>query len=122
MQEKQRGNDLEEELQLIQKHLKTTQSKVAEQVDDSKNISNILNIKPIQSQEIANLKATKDVYDAQLTVFSNELLETQVRINIILINLNKIIVFFQNQLKEKQEQLDILSAESITRLVIYLIE
>jgi hypothetical protein len=48
MQEKQRGNDFEEELQLIQKHLKTTQSKVAEQVNNIKNIFLIfLNIKTI---------------------------------------------------------------------------
>ncbi len=32
MQEKQRANDLEEESQLLQKHLKSTQAKVAEQV------------------------------------------------------------------------------------------
>jgi hypothetical protein len=37
MQEKQRANDLEEEIQLVQKHLKTTQAKVAEQVNDKKN-------------------------------------------------------------------------------------
>ncbi len=36
MHEKQRTSDLEEELQLIQKHLKTTQSKVAEQVKTKK--------------------------------------------------------------------------------------
>jgi hypothetical protein len=34
MQEKQRANDFEEELQLLQKHLKTTQAKVAEQVNN----------------------------------------------------------------------------------------
>lgn len=33
MQHKQRAEDLEEELQLIQKHLKSTQTKVAEQVN-----------------------------------------------------------------------------------------
>lgn len=32
MNEKQHANDLEEEVQLIQRHLKTTQAKVAEQV------------------------------------------------------------------------------------------
>ncbi len=39
MQEKQRVDDLEEELKLLQKHLKTTQAKVAEQVNDNKNFS-----------------------------------------------------------------------------------
>jgi len=33
----------------------------------------------IQLLEIGNLKATKDVYDAQLTIFSNELVSAQVR-------------------------------------------
>lgn len=36
MQQKQRTDDLEEELQLLQKHLKFTQTKAAEQVDDNK--------------------------------------------------------------------------------------
>ena len=35
MDEKQHANDLEEEVQLIQRHLKTTQSKVAEQVKET---------------------------------------------------------------------------------------
>ncbi|CAF3910058.1 unnamed protein product, partial [Adineta steineri] len=60
IQQKQRTNDLEEELQLIQKHLKSTQTKAAE-----------------QSQEIASLKATKDVYETQFAIFTNELLKTQ---------------------------------------------
>lgn len=38
MNEKQHVNDLEEELQLIQRHLKTTQAKVAEQVEWELNI------------------------------------------------------------------------------------
>ncbi len=89
MQEKQRANDFEEELQLLQKHLKTTQAKVAEQVNNQANFSILLNMESIQSQEIANLKATKDVYDAQLTIFSNELLTTQVNINNILFHITK---------------------------------
>ncbi|CAF0973189.1 unnamed protein product [Rotaria sp. Silwood1] len=60
IQQKQRADDLEEELQLLQKHLKATQTKVIE-----------------QSQEIANLKATKDIYDIQLANFTHELLNTQ---------------------------------------------
>ncbi|CAF4380200.1 unnamed protein product, partial [Adineta steineri] len=39
------------------------------------------------SQEIASLKATKDVYDAQFAIITNELLKTQ------------------DELKEKQQQL-----------------
>ncbi|CAF2579258.1 unnamed protein product [Rotaria sp. Silwood2] len=60
MQQKQRADYLEEELQLLQKHLKATQAKVIE-----------------QSQEIANLKETKDIYDVQLANFTHELLNTQ---------------------------------------------
>jgi len=42
MQEKQRVDDLEEELKLLQKHLKTTQAKVAEQVNDNKSFFRFL--------------------------------------------------------------------------------
>ncbi len=35
IQQKQRTDDLEEELQLLQKHLKSTQEQVADQVDDN---------------------------------------------------------------------------------------
>ncbi|CAF3824066.1 unnamed protein product, partial [Rotaria sordida] len=80
MQQKQRADDLEEELQLLQKHLKATQTKVAE-----------------QSQEIANLKATKDIYDAQFANFTDELLNTQA------------------QLKEKDHQVATLCDDLIPR-------
>lgn len=61
MQQKQRVGDLEEELELLKKQLRNTQTKVIE-----------------QSQEIGNLKATNDVYDTQIAMFTDELLTTQV--------------------------------------------
>jgi hypothetical protein len=39
IQQKQRADDLEEEIQLIKKHLKNTQNKVAEQVNDHPSFS-----------------------------------------------------------------------------------
>ncbi|CAF0919722.1 unnamed protein product [Adineta steineri] len=57
-----------------------------------------------QSQEIASLKATKDVYDAQLAVFTNELLKTQVCILILIfVNIKSLTLY--DELKEKQQQL-----------------
>ncbi|CAF0805138.1 unnamed protein product [Adineta ricciae] len=80
MQQRQRVGDLEEEMELLRKQLRTTQMKVVE-----------------QSQEIGNLKATKDVYDAQIAMFTDELLNTQ------------------GELKEKQNQVDTLCNDLIPR-------
>ncbi|CAF1443425.1 unnamed protein product [Adineta steineri] len=80
IQQKQRSNDLEDELQLIQKYSKSTQTRAAE-----------------QSQEIASLKSTKDGYDAQLAIFTNELLQTQ------------------DELKEKEQQITTLRNDLIPR-------
>ncbi|UJR27485.1 hypothetical protein I4U23_008770 [Adineta vaga] len=80
MQQRQRVGDLEEEVELLRKQLRTTQTKVVE-----------------QSQEIGNLKATKDIYDAQLAMFTDELLNTQ------------------GELKEKQNQVDTLCNDLIPR-------
>ncbi|CAF1012665.1 unnamed protein product [Adineta ricciae] len=81
MQQRQRVGDLEEEMELLRKQLRTTQMKVVE-----------------QSQEIGNLKATKDVYDAQIAMFTDELLNTQ------------------GELKEKQNQVDTLCNDLIPSL------
>ncbi|CAF0905703.1 unnamed protein product [Rotaria sordida] len=80
MQQRQRVSDLEEELDLLHKQLRTTQLKVID-----------------QSKEIGNLKATKDVCDAQLAMFTDELLQTQ------------------DELKEKQNQVDTLCNDLIPR-------
>ncbi|CAF0826609.1 unnamed protein product [Rotaria sp. Silwood1] len=80
MQQRQRVSDLDEELDLLHKQLRSTQLKVIE-----------------QSQEIGNLKATKDVSDAQLAMFTDELIQTQ------------------GELKEKQNQVDTLCNDLIPR-------
>ncbi|CAF0901154.1 unnamed protein product [Adineta steineri] len=80
MQQRQRVGDLEEEVELLHKQLRTTQLKVIE-----------------QSQEIGNLKASKDGYDAQIAMFTNELLNTQ------------------GELKEKQNQVNTLCHDLIPR-------
>ncbi|CAF1214300.1 unnamed protein product [Adineta ricciae] len=80
IQQKQRSDDLEEELQILKKHLKSAQNKVVE-----------------QSEEIASLKATKDVYDSQLAMFTNELLNTK------------------DELKAKQNQIATLCNDLIPR-------
>ncbi|CAF3685489.1 unnamed protein product [Rotaria socialis] len=80
MQQRQRVGDLEEEIDLLHKQLRTTQMKVIE-----------------QSQAIGNLKATKDVSDAHLAMFTDELLQTQ------------------GELKEKQNQVNTLYNDLIPR-------
>lgn len=78
MQQRQRVGDLEEEMELLHKQLRTTQLKVVEQVKSGMQQYEYTIFCSVKSQEIGNLKATKDVYDAQLAIFSDELLNTQV--------------------------------------------
>ncbi|CAM4970022.1 unnamed protein product [Rotaria socialis] len=80
VQQKQHANDLEEQLQLFQKHFKNAQIKLAD-----------------QSQEIVNLKATKDIYDAQFATFTDELVNTKA------------------ELKEKNHQVTVLCDDLIPR-------
>ncbi|CAF4387190.1 unnamed protein product, partial [Rotaria magnacalcarata] len=80
MQQKQHADDLKEEFQLFQKHFKNAQIKIAD-----------------QSQEIANLKATKDIYDAQFATFRDELVNTKA------------------ELKEKNHQVTVLCGDLIPR-------
>jgi hypothetical protein len=52
MQQKQRTDDLEEELQLLQKHLKSTQEQVADQVDDNITFSFQLKFKSFSHKKL----------------------------------------------------------------------
>ena len=80
MHQRQRVSDLEEELELLHKRLRSTQLKVIEQVQRFYLKNNYKEkYSFLQSQEIGNLKANKDVSDAQIAMFTDELLLTQVR-------------------------------------------
>ncbi len=62
MQEKQRANDFEEELQLIQKHLKTTQSKVAEQVKRRKFDFLLFSISSLSSPKKSRISKQREMF------------------------------------------------------------
>ena len=77
MQQRQRVGDLEEELDVLKKQFRAAQSKIIDQVGESERNSDVLFL-PLKSKEIGNLKASKDMHDTEIAMFTEELLSTKV--------------------------------------------
>jgi hypothetical protein len=118
MQQRQRIGDLEEQLESLQKKFQTAKKRVIEQVMTSKSIrlSKEKRMSIFQAREIESFQTTKASYDAQLAVFTNELLNTQVSALQRRANDHvEVVRFAKGELKQKQNQVDTLCNDLIPR-------